>query len=232
MPERGPDDRTSPMAEGAPPAVPRNSDRYLVFSASLRNGSLNTTLAALAAATITANGGKVDFATMADSMPRRSTRTSSVTKVCRPGRLSCSVGSAWRPRSSSAPGVQRLDARRAQERHRLGLPLPAAAVQRDARPADVRLPVDGRRQPRAVGTAGAVRAPRRADLPGHVLPRPGARLVRRGGRIADAALQERFDTNIVNFMDLVEASQHYPCVKGAWVEYLGEHPQPVIDRVE
>jgi chromate reductase len=35
-------------------------------------------------------------------------------------------------------------------------------------------------------------------------------------------------------MDLVEASKHYPCVKTKWVEveYLGEHPDPVIDRVE
>ena len=37
---------------------------------------------------------------------------------------------------------------------------------------------------------------------------------------------------IRNFMDQVEASVHYPCVKRAWVEYLGEHPDPAIDRVE
>jgi hypothetical protein len=24
----------------------------------------------------------------------------------------------------------------------------------------------------------------------------------------------------------------YPCIKKAWVEYLGEHPEPAIDRVE
>jgi chromate reductase len=30
------------------------------------------------------------------------------------------------------------------------------------------------------------------------------------GRIASALLQERFDTNIANFMDLVEAAKHYP----------------------
>jgi NAD(P)H-dependent FMN reductase len=28
------------------------------------------------------------------------------------------------------------------------------------------------------------------------------------------------------------ASTHYPCVKRAWVEYLGEHPEPALDRVE
>ena len=52
------------------------------------------------------------------------------------------------------------------------------------------------------------------------------------GRIADEQLQQRFDANISNFMDLVEASTHYPCVKRAWVEYLGEHPEPALDRVE
>ena len=25
---------------------------------------------------------------------------------------------------------------------------------------------------------------------------------------------------------------HYPCVKSAWVEYLGERPEPAIDRVQ
>jgi chromate reductase len=31
---------------------------------------------------------------------------------------------------------------------------------------------------------------------------------------------------------LVEADKHYPCVKRAWVEFLGERPEPAIDRVE
>lgn len=52
------------------------------------------------------------------------------------------------------------------------------------------------------------------------------------GRIAGEQLRERFQTNIVNFMDSVEANKHYPCVKKAWVEYLGEHPEPIIDRVQ
>jgi hypothetical protein len=52
------------------------------------------------------------------------------------------------------------------------------------------------------------------------------------GRIANPQLQERFDTNIANFMDLVEAAKRYPCVKRAWVEYLGEHPDPHFDRVQ
>jgi len=52
------------------------------------------------------------------------------------------------------------------------------------------------------------------------------------GQIRDPQLEERFRSTIVAFMDLVEASKHYPCVKTAWVEYLGEHPDPVTDRVQ
>jgi chromate reductase, NAD(P)H dehydrogenase (quinone) len=52
------------------------------------------------------------------------------------------------------------------------------------------------------------------------------------GRIAASELQERFESNIRDFMDQVEASKHYPCVKRAWVEYLGEQPDPALDRVE
>jgi hypothetical protein len=52
------------------------------------------------------------------------------------------------------------------------------------------------------------------------------------GRIVNDQLQERFEGNVANFMDLVEALKHYPCIKRAWVEYLGEAPDPVLDRVE
>jgi NAD(P)H-dependent FMN reductase len=52
------------------------------------------------------------------------------------------------------------------------------------------------------------------------------------GRITDEQVEARFESNIVNFMNLVEAAKHYPCVKRAWIEYLGEKPDPAIDRVE
>jgi NAD(P)H-dependent FMN reductase len=52
------------------------------------------------------------------------------------------------------------------------------------------------------------------------------------GQIANEQLRERFEHTITGFIDLVEASKHYPCVKTRWVEYLGEHPDPVLDRVE
>jgi hypothetical protein len=51
-------------------------------------------------------------------------------------------------------------------------------------------------------------------------------------QLADAELQRRFETNVRSFMELMEASKHYPCARKAWVEYLGEHPEPFLDRVE
>jgi len=52
------------------------------------------------------------------------------------------------------------------------------------------------------------------------------------GTLVDDQLRDRFQQTIVAFMDLVEASKHYPCVKSKWIEYLGEPADPVIDRVE
>jgi hypothetical protein len=52
------------------------------------------------------------------------------------------------------------------------------------------------------------------------------------GRLVDDQLQSRFEANVGSFMDLVEASKHYPCARKAWVEYLGERVDPDLDRVE
>src|SRR5262249_43909332 len=52
------------------------------------------------------------------------------------------------------------------------------------------------------------------------------------GEIADSRLRERFENNVAAFMNLVEAAKHYPCIKKAWVEFLGEKPDPATDRVE
>ncbi len=52
------------------------------------------------------------------------------------------------------------------------------------------------------------------------------------GRLANATLQQRFDSTIECFLDLVEAAKHYRALKKQWVEFLGERPAAVIDRVE
>ncbi len=52
------------------------------------------------------------------------------------------------------------------------------------------------------------------------------------GHIADETLTKRFESVIECFMDFVEASKHYPRMKKHWVEFLGERPDPAIDREE
>lgn len=52
------------------------------------------------------------------------------------------------------------------------------------------------------------------------------------GDIADAALRARFEKNLQAFLSLAEAAKHYPCIKRAWVEFLGEPPGAGVDRVD
>ena len=52
------------------------------------------------------------------------------------------------------------------------------------------------------------------------------------GEIADDALRGRFETNVQAFLSLAEAAKHYPCIKRAWVEFLGEPPGVGEDRVD
>jgi NAD(P)H-dependent FMN reductase len=52
------------------------------------------------------------------------------------------------------------------------------------------------------------------------------------GRITDKKLQTWFESTIDCFIDLVEASKHYPALKKQWVEFLGEKPDDQTTRVE
>jgi NAD(P)H-dependent FMN reductase len=53
-----------------------------------------------------------------------------------------------------------------------------------------------------------------------------------GEKLKDATLQERLDRTLGCFLDLVEATKHYPKIKKVWVEFLGEHPDAATDRIE
>ncbi len=53
-----------------------------------------------------------------------------------------------------------------------------------------------------------------------------------GDTISDARLQQRFEQNLRAFLDLAEAAKNYPCMKKAGVEFLGEPPDMPLDRVE
>jgi NAD(P)H-dependent FMN reductase len=50
--------------------------------------------------------------------------------------------------------------------------------------------------------------------------------------ITDPALNARFEKTIQAFLSLAEAARHYPCIKRAWVEFLGEPPGERADRVD
>ena len=52
------------------------------------------------------------------------------------------------------------------------------------------------------------------------------------GQIADEALRARFAKTVQAFLSLAEAAKHYPCIKRAWVEFLGEPPRSGADRVD
>ncbi len=43
------------------------------------------------------------------------------------------------------------------------------------------------------------------------------------GEFVNAGLAKRFDETLTAFLSLVEAARNYPCLKKAWVEFLGEH---------
>lgn len=211
----------------------REPIRFLVFSASLREGSLNSELARLAAVTIEANQGEVDLASMRDfdtpsydadvqneeGFPAGTEEFRRRLEACNGFVVAAPEYNASMPGvlKNSIDWVSRLSPQPLNER---------AGLLMSASPS-----MSG-------GNRGlwALRVP---------LEHLGARLYPdmfslaqahtafdSEGRIANPQLQERFDANVVNFMDQVEASVHYPCVKRAWVEYLGERPDPAIDRVE
>ena len=216
-----------------PDAQHREPIRFMVFSASLREGSLNSELARLAAVTIEANDGEVDLASMRDfdtpsydadvqneeGFPPGAEEFRRRLEACNGFVVAAPEYNASMPGvlKNSIDWVSRLSPQPLNER---------AGLLMSASPS-----MSG-------GNRGlwALRVP---------LEHLGARLYPdmfslaqahmafdSEGRIANPQLQERFDANVVNFMDQVEASVHYPCVKRAWVEYLGERPDPAIDRVE
>jgi chromate reductase len=212
---------------------PRESVNFLIFSASLREGSLNTRLAALAAAVIETNGGQVDLASMADfdcpsynadvqdrdGFPAGARELHLRLKGCDGFVIASPEYNASMPGAikNAIDWVSRFQPQPLNELH--GLLLSASPSM-----------VGGNRG------LWALRVPFE-HLGARIYPDMFSLAQAHGafdsdGRIAGEQLPARFQTNIVNFMDSVEANKHYPCVKKAWVEYLGEHPEPIIDRMQ
>lgn len=60
----------------------------------------------------------------------------------------------------------------------------------------------------------------------------GAHKAFAGDDLADQMLRSRFEKTLQGFLSLAEAARHYPCIKKAWVEFLGEPPGGPADRVD
>lgn len=211
----------------------REPVRYLVFSASLRAESLNTRLARLASQVVTDHGGSVDVATMRDfdcpsydqDVQGRDGLPAGAKELCRRVAANDAVVIASPEYNASMPGLLKnaidwASRQRPQpfnERHALLLSASPSMVGGNRGLWSLRVPLEhlgARVFPDMYSLAQAHHA---FDA---------------NGGIANAELSRRFVSTIGAFMDLVEAAKHYPCVKKAWVEFLGEHPGSVIDRVE
>jgi chromate reductase len=52
------------------------------------------------------------------------------------------------------------------------------------------------------------------------------------GKLKDEKLQHFFESTVDCFLESVEAAKHYPAMKSQWIEFLGEPPTPATERVE
>ena len=206
--------------------------RYLLFSASLRSGSLNTRLAGVARAAIEAHGGTVDVAAMSDfDCPSYSQDAQA--KGFPPGaealkrRLEANDAFviASPEYNGSVPGalknvidwVSRFKPQPFNGRHALLLSASPSMVGGNRGLWALRVPLEHlgvRVYPDMFSLAQAHQA---FDAE---------------GTLANAQLAERLGQTVTGFMDLAEAAKHYPCAKTAWVEFLGERPGSPVDRVD
>jgi chromate reductase, NAD(P)H dehydrogenase (quinone) len=213
--------------------VPRQPSRFLVLSASMREGSLNTKMAALAAASIGAQGGVAELASIraydSPSFDADLEDSQGLPEGAERFRERLEANDAFVVASpeynSSMPGalknlidwVSRHRPQPFNEKYGLLMSASPSMVGGNRGLWALRIPFEhlgARIYPDMFSLAQAHRG------------------FDPDGRLGDPALQERFDTNVANFMDQVEAATNYPCVKRAWFEYLGERPDEATDRAE
>ncbi|MBL7696992.1 MAG: NAD(P)H-dependent oxidoreductase [Chitinophagaceae bacterium] len=207
--------------------------RILIFSVSMRKGSLNTKLAKLATGVIKELGSTADFADMQEfdvpSFNQDAEVSGSRPKGAEEFRKRLLANDAFiivSPEyNASMPGliknaidwVSRYRPQPFNERHGLLMSASPSMAGGNRGLWSLRIPLEhlgARIFPDMFSLAMAHEA-FNAD-----------------GQIANPVLAKRFRDNIAAFMSLAEAAKHYPCIKKAWVEFLGEKPDPVIDRVD
>jgi len=220
------------MEQKAEPHTNREPLRFLVFSASLREESLNTQLAQLAANVIQKNGTTVDFANMTEfDCPSYNSdvEKNGFTPGAMELRKRLEANDAFIISAPEYNGsmpvllknaidwVSRFRPQPFNEKHSLLMSASPSMAGGNKSLWSLRIPLEhlgSRVFPDMFSLAMAHQA------------------FNSDGTLLNATLAKRFEDNLVAFMNLVEAAKHYPCMKKAWVEFLGEQPNPVIDRVE
>lgn len=216
-----------------PQTSQREPVRFLVFSASLRKDSFNTKLAKLAASIVEKHGGLVDYANMSEFECPSFNQDLESDGQQPPGAVNLKnrilANNAFVISSpeynGGMPGylknaidwVSRVRPQPFNEKNALLLSASPSMAGGNRALWMLRMPFEHlgtRVYPDMFSLATAHKA-----------------FTPEGG-LLDATLAKRFEDNIVNFMNLVEAAVHYPCIKKAWVEFLGEKPDPVTERVE
>jgi NAD(P)H-dependent FMN reductase len=221
------------MSEVASSEAERQPLRVLVFSASLRKESLNTRLARLVAASIEGHGSTADLADMREFDGPSYDGDLETAEGLPPGaqafRARLEAANAFvivSPEyNGSMPGVlknavdwvSRARPQPFNERHGLLLSASPSMVGGNRGLWALRVPLEH---------LGA------RIFPGMFSLAQAHQAFDDDGGLADGGLRTRFEDTIASFLDLAEASTHYPCVKRAWVEFLGERPDPAIDRVD
>ena len=210
----------------------RRRIRVLVFAASLRRASLNQRLATLAASVVEEQGGTADRAAMADfECPsydgdvEREQGVPAAALHLRDRLVACDAFIIASPEyNASMPGflkntidwASRIRPQPFNGRQGILLSASPSMVGGNRGLWSLRVPLEHlgtRVYPDMFSLATAHKA--FAD-----------------DRIADAGLQTRFESTLISFLSLAEAAKHYPCIKRAWVEFLGEPPGAGADRVD
>lgn len=215
------------------PSEKRCSTSYLIFSASLRAGSLNTRLASLAATVVEEAGGTVVRAAMGDfdcpsyngdveirdGIPGGADRLRSKL-IATDGVIISSP-----EYNASMPGVlknvidwvSRYKPQPLKGRHALLMSASPSMAGGNRGVWALRIPLEhlgARVYPDMFSLAQAHEA------------------FGDDGKIKDAKLQKWFEGTIDCFIESVEAAKHYPMMKSQWIEFLGEKPTPATERVE
>jgi NAD(P)H-dependent FMN reductase len=207
--------------------------RILVIAASARTGSLNAKLAELAAEVIIKSGAVADYKSIAEfdcpSFDNDTEKASGIPSGAEKLRRSILENDAFvivSPEyNGSMPGslknvidwVSRFRPQPFNERHALLMSASPSMAGGNRGLWSLRIPLEHlgtRVYPDMFSLAMA----HQAFTPDN--------------HISNEVLAKRFESTLFAFMSLVEAAKHYPCMKKAWVEFLGEQPDPLVDRVE